>query len=157
MHEDIMVESVALVDRIEFQCDAIGSEPIVVGFRRNGAMSLFIGDEEVYHFNSTGQWRRGFWCGCLLKADQGQLAELTRDRGRTETILRRVDLSDGQQQEHTDRLGQRAIRLCDALNRNQIRVTRQINETGDDLRSRMRAAFDRLSRGIQIAQSPRVC
>lgn len=157
MHEDIMVESVALVDRIEFQCDAIGFDPIVVGFRRNGAMSLFIGDEEVYHFNSTGQWRRGFWCGRLLKADQGQLAELTRDRAGTETVLKRVDLSDGQQQQHTDRLGQRVIRLRDALDQNQVCVIRQINATGDDLRSRMRAEFDRLSREIQIAKSPRLC
>ena len=72
--EDLLREATALVERIELvphrdrQFDA--SEPIVVGFRADGALSIFFGDDPVYQFNAAGELRRAYCDGLLFKAVQ---------------------------------------------------------------------------------------
>ncbi len=55
--EDLMRDAKALVDRIELVVPGF-EEPVVVGFRTNGAASFYFGQDAVYHFNSQLELRR---------------------------------------------------------------------------------------------------
>src|SRR5687768_8047260 len=90
--EDLLREATALVERAELQVAGLG-EPIVVGFRRDGAASFFFGADPVYQFNAAGELRRAYVGGLLYKAEQGELVALRRERTPAETALVRHDLS----------------------------------------------------------------
>lgn len=89
--EDLMREAVALRERIELRI--FGFDPLVtIGFRDNTAMSLFIGQDPVYQFDSLGRLRRAFVGGLLYRSQHTTLAMLRRVRTETQTILERTDL-----------------------------------------------------------------
>lgn len=90
--EDLLREATALVDRAEFLLPG-EPEPVVAGFRRDGSFSVYFGGDRVVQFNSAAQLRRGFFDGQLLKATQGGLVWLTRERTPTETILHSRELT----------------------------------------------------------------
>src|SRR5204863_2544475 len=70
--EDLLREATALVERIELIPNGSTSDGrIVAGFRRNGALSVFFGEDPVYQFNAAGELRRAYTDGKLLKADRG--------------------------------------------------------------------------------------
>ncbi len=94
--EDIMREATGLVDRMEIRCPDC-ADAVVIGFRRQGTLSLFIGQDEVYQFDTHQALRRGYWQGRLLKAEAGRLIELTRHRTSSATQLLRRELSAGEQ------------------------------------------------------------
>lgn len=90
--EDLLREATALVERAELQVAGF-AEPIVIGFRRDGAASVFLGADPVYQFNAANELRRAFVSGLLYKAEHGKLVELRRERSERETALLRKDLS----------------------------------------------------------------
>ncbi|MCA9263054.1 MAG: hypothetical protein KDA60_04375 [Planctomycetales bacterium] len=90
--EDIMREATALVERAEFQI-AGSSVVYIVGFRRNGALSLFCDEDPVFQFTSAHELRRGYWNGTLIKAEVGRLVRLIRQRSESESLLIRRELS----------------------------------------------------------------
>src|SRR5215216_5583786 len=99
--EDLLREATALVERIELvprTADLLtaASEPagrrIIAGFRRDGALSVFFGEDPVYQFNAAGELRRAYRDGKLLKAIHGRLAALVRVRTEHEVQLVRHDL-----------------------------------------------------------------
>lgn len=94
--EDLLREATALVERAELLVPG-RREPVVVGFRRDGSFSVFFGGDPVYQFNTAGELRRAFVEGLLIKADQGRLASLRRERHDRETLLLRHDLSEAEQ------------------------------------------------------------
>ena len=96
--EDLIREATGLVDRVEYQVDFV-TEPVVVGFRRDGSISLFFGQARVYQFNREGELRRGYLDGHLLKAERRRLVQLTRHRDEAQVQLVRRDLSES---EHDD-------------------------------------------------------
>ncbi len=62
--EDLLREATALVERIELVPHAtdpliaasdLFDKHIVAGFRRDGALSVFFGEDPVYHFNAEGE------------------------------------------------------------------------------------------------------
>lgn len=77
--EDLLREATALVERVEL---ALPGEPapVVAGFRRDGALSLYFGPDPVYQFNAAGQLRRAFVAGLLYKCEGGRLIALRRQR-----------------------------------------------------------------------------
>lgn len=88
--EDLLREATALVDRVELRTND-EPEPVVVGFRRSGCGSVYFGAEPVYQFNSSGQLRRAYQDGQLLKAEAGRLIGLTRCRTANQVqLLRRA-------------------------------------------------------------------
>jgi len=89
--EDLMREAVALVDRVELSIAGF-EEFITIGFRANSAMSIFIGQDPVYQFDSEGRLRRAFVDGLLYRSQEITLAMLKRERTETETRLLRTDL-----------------------------------------------------------------
>ena len=91
--EDLLAEATALVERAELRIAGF-AEPIVVGFRRNGAASIYFGQDAAYHFNTANELRRAFIGGTLYKADRGRLAALVRRRTAAEVELVRHDLDE---------------------------------------------------------------
>src|SRR5215212_742956 len=100
--EDLLREATALVERIELRPRATDfstaaskliDQPIVAGFRRDGALSIFFGEDRVYQFNPAGELRRAYCNGKLLKATRGRLASLDRARTQHEVQLARHELS----------------------------------------------------------------
>src|SRR5262245_37512289 len=77
--EDLIREATALIDRCEL-VDLSGGDPWVVGVRAGGAVSIYLGSDPVYHFNSAGQLRRAFVDGELWTAERGRLVRLARRR-----------------------------------------------------------------------------
>ncbi len=90
--EDLLREATALVARIEIRIYSF-HEPILAGFRQNGAATFFFGQQMVFQFNSAKQLRRGFADGRLFKAEHGRLSVLTRQRTADAVALIRHDLS----------------------------------------------------------------
>src|SRR5262245_38318908 len=64
--EDLLREATALVERAELKV-AGEPEPVTVGFRRDGSLSVFFGSVAVYQFNTAGELRRAFADGLLYK------------------------------------------------------------------------------------------
>jgi hypothetical protein len=96
--EDLVREATAFVERIELaRLEPREGDHIVVGFRRDGAMSIFFGADPVYQFNATGELRRAFRENQLFKAAGGRLASLRRLRQEGKVELLRRDLTDGEQ------------------------------------------------------------
>ena len=107
--EDILREATALVERAELSVPG-ESEPVVVGFRRDGAVSIFCGGEPVYQFNAAGELRRAYVGGLLYKASRGGLVSLTRVRQAREVQLVSHELNDD---ETSVFLRQMASSLCE--------------------------------------------
>src|SRR5437588_282047 len=80
--EDLLREATALVERAELAV-ADWPEPVVIGFRRDGAASIYFGGDPVYQFNARGELRRAFVADRLFKAEHGILAALDRQRSAT--------------------------------------------------------------------------
>ncbi len=92
--EDLMAEATALVRRAEF-LDADGRSVLVAGYRRDGSLSLYLGEDPVYHFDRDGRLKRAFVDGLLYRTQQTTLARLTRDRSKPDHVgLLRHDLGD---------------------------------------------------------------
>lgn len=96
--EDLLGEATALQPRGELLLPAY-AEPVVVGFRKNGAGSVFYGADPAYHFNTQQQLRRAYVDGLLIKADGGRLVAMRRVRVPGEVQLRSRELTDANQQQ----------------------------------------------------------
>lgn len=146
--EDLLREATALVERIELaprdtqlhSAGARADEHVVAGFRRDGAFSIFFGDDPVYQFNAAGELRRAYLNGKLLKADHGRLAALDRVRTAHETQLVRHDLTQDEQLAFEAKLQDDLKRFALALNANQLTVVGQVPD-GADVLGRVRSWF----------------
>lgn len=80
--EDLLAEAKNLVERVSLQlCAASDAEnDVLAGFRRDGSLALFFGQQRVYQFTSTGELRRAFVDGLLYKAQAGALIAMRRER-----------------------------------------------------------------------------
>lgn len=104
--EDLLREATALIERIELVPRATASAasvciardvPIVAGFRADGALSIFFGQDPVYQFNAAGELRRAYNDGLLFKAMHGRLISLDRVRSANEVQLVRHELTADEQ------------------------------------------------------------
>ena len=153
--EDLLREATGLVDRVELVasfCD----EPIVVGFRRNSAVSLFFGQEEVYQFNTLNQLRRGFRSVRLLKAERGRLVALTRERSDDQTQLVRHPYDDRQTADLLQQLQRRLDELRDALAHSKFELQGVVSTTGKDVIGRTMDWLRDLPEPIEVASTARV-
>ncbi len=119
--EDLMAEARALVQRIELRAAGLG-ESVVVGFRRDGAVSFFFDQDPAYHFNSQRQLRRAYAAGGLYKAERGRLVRLIRQRSVGEVALVRHELSAPEQAAFLNAASRRLRELSAALQANQASV-----------------------------------
>jgi hypothetical protein len=126
--EDLLREATALVDRAELRVSG-EAEPVTVGFRRDGSLSVFFGGDPVYQFSAAGELRRAFVAGLLYKAERGRLVALSRERTPKETVLRRSDLDDAQAAAMLAAARQRLERLGTALDGSEYEVVGEVAAT----------------------------
>jgi hypothetical protein len=151
--EDLLREATALVERVELRVPH-EPEPIVAGFRRDGAASFFFGADPVFQFNAGGELRRAFVGGKLLKAEQGRLVQLTRVRTPHETQLLREEFDAAESGLLLLVMNRRLTELREALS-GPIDVVGRV-PTDVDVVTRVRTELQRLCAAPKIAASPRV-
>lgn len=93
--EDLMQEATGLARRVEWQVPFV-VDPVVAGFKKNGAWSVYFGAEPVLQFDASGRLRRAFFEGFLFRTQGHTLARLQRHRTSDETQLVRHDLDDSE-------------------------------------------------------------
>ncbi len=152
--EDLLGEATALTERAELLVQGI-ADPVVVGFRRNGAASIFFGADPVYQFNTEYQLRRGFLAGRLLTAQQGQLASLTRQRSAGEVQLLRHDFTPQETEEFLCEATEQLKDLHSQLATGAYEVIGQVPADGDVI-PRTIAFLAKLGASMSIAAAPNV-
>jgi len=148
--EDLIRTATALVQRVELAVDGF-PDLLVIGFRRDGAASLFLGEDPVYQFNARGELRRAFQAGKLVKAESGRLVELTRQRADKRVDMLRHELTDLQHDQFLSQLRQTLDKLYRALQQNQYRVTGQV-PADQDVARQASQWIGQLSDPIPVAQ-----
>jgi hypothetical protein len=123
--EDLIAEATALVQRAELKLPDV-CEPVVLGFRRGGATSLYVGGDEAWHWNSRGQLRRAFVRGVLYKAQHGQLVALARQRWPQAVQLVAEPVTSEAVEELRGRLAHRLAQLRAAWESGELAVLRQV-------------------------------
>jgi hypothetical protein len=152
--EDLLREATALIERIEFR-GADFPDPIVIGFRRTGEGSIFIGADPVFQFNSHLELRRGFFHGQLLKAEKGTLVALERQRTVDEVLLLRTELTAPQTEAVMSRLYACLATLRQTLSEQRFTVVGQVPPDVDVL-GRVVAWLNLLPEKVTIAAVPNV-
>jgi hypothetical protein len=150
--EDLLREATALIERVELQIDG-ETDFVVIGFRPDGAASVFFGASPVLQFNRVGQLRRGFANGQLIKAEQGRLIALNRQRSSTAVNLVRHAMSEAEQAEFLSAARERLNHLQQRLLTRQFRILGQIPRDGAIL-PRVLTWLDGLPDEIAIARVP---
>jgi hypothetical protein len=151
--EDLLREATALVERVELApaTDEAG-EHVVIGFRANGAASVYFGGDTAYHFNSDGELRRAYAGGLLFKAEQGALVSLERVRTENEVQLLRRTLSNAQQAEFLAVMQARLHDLAERAGKDALVTIGEV-PVGADVRGRALAWLAN-SQAVRIARSP---
>lgn len=151
--EELLAEATAMVDRIELAVDGL-ADTVVVGFRRQGAASVYFGADPVYQFNVQGELRRAYCDGALYKADRGRLAAMVRRRTDSAVELMRRDLDGDEQGAFVERMSDYLRRLREALAAGRFRVIGQVS-SGDVL-ARIRRWLAETPLPPPIARRPNV-
>ena len=161
--EDLLREATALVERIELMpLDATGATsddltpgaPIIAGFRRDGALSIFFGPDLVYQFNAAGELRRAYINGLLYKATERRLASLGSRRTQHEVQLVRHELTDAEQTKVLATMSTRLSELLTLIDSDEFKVNgQQPPET--DILGRLRTELKHHAKR-QIATRPNV-
>ena len=158
--EDLLREATALVERVELAppgrdvTDVDGSEHVVIGFRAVGAMSIFLGGDTAFHFNSGRELRRAYAGGLLYKAEDGGLVSLERVRQENEVQLLRRSISNEGQAEFLVAIEGRLSKVVDQIREGEIVVIGQVPADVDVLAR----ALEWMEHGgpFAVAQSPHV-
>jgi hypothetical protein len=151
--EDLMAEARALVERASFRIQGC-SEPVVIGFRRDGSVSFFISPEQVYQFNSAGELRRAFKGDLLYKADAGRLVSLRRERTADAVHLVRHDLTDQQTSAFLAEMHRHLQQVAAGLDGGRSEAIETVPK-GTDLAPRIAQWLALHAAGIAIARGPR--
>jgi hypothetical protein len=138
--EGLMRELVALSERVELQGPAV-ADRIVAGFRQDGRLSVYNGEDWCYQFDPGGRLRRALIDGRLFRTQGNGLAALTRGRNPHETVLIRHDLDSAEIEQFVGLMLNRLRALNDALLSGRLQVTRQVPSDA--------SVVERLVRGLE--------
>ena len=138
--EDLIREAVALPDRVELSVVGF-DQPITIGFRPNSAMSIFVGQDPVYHYDPDGRLRRAFVGGLLYRSQHVTLAMLQRERTETQTLLLRTDLGDAELAMFRETMHDLLNLLHQKLTASEYETLRCVPESAEHI-SRILAALD---------------
>jgi hypothetical protein len=153
--EDLLREATALVDRIELTLPGRDAS-VVVGFRKDGCASIYFGEDPALHFNSRGHLRRAYDDGRLLKAERGQLVELTRRRTSDEVQLLRRPWPVEETRAFLTALGEQLTQLRGQLLDRQYRVVGMVSTaaSADILIGRIVEWLEPRGTTLEIARQP---
>lgn len=150
--EDLLREATALVQRGQWLVAGL-PVPVVVGFRRDGCGSIYLGGDEAYHFNTRGALRRAFVSGVLYKAERGALVAMRRQRRADAVELCSRPLSAEETANFLQRMRDRVSCLADALARGTAVCTAAVPEEAP-LVQRVRTWLPEVLPGM-VARQPR--
>jgi hypothetical protein len=150
--EDILREATALVERAELAVPGY-DDHVVIGFRRDGSASIYIGADPVYQFNSHSELRRLYLNGRLIKADHGRLVGLDRQRGEGEVQLLRHEFTGVETASCLANLQQHLSQLRRTFQRDEITLIGQA-PLDSPVITRIRLWLDSLPAAICIARAP---
>jgi hypothetical protein len=128
--EDLLLEATALVQRVEIRLSD-HSDSIVIGFRRDGSGSMFVGSDPVFQFNNQNELRRGFLNGKLIKAENGRLVELTRVRTVNAVQLRRRELNSTETRAYVELFCDTARQTLAAIAQDELAIVGQVPENAN--------------------------
>ena len=152
--EDLLRDAVALVPRVLLRVELDGqSSEVFAGFR-GASLSLYFGDDPVFHFNDHGELRRAFVSDRLIKAERGTLVTLERKRSEGVTVLEGARLSPKDESALLEELRRRLRGLSDALATTSVVIVGQVPNDGDGV-ARL-GAWLMANPNPTIAASPRV-
>lgn len=152
--EDLLREAVALVRRAELRVEGF-SEPVVVGFRRNGAASVFIGQEVTFQFTTANEFRRGYLDGRLLKAERQGIVALTRQRTGRQVQLVRHEFDESETEQYLGFATSQLTELRLRLTAGQFVLIGQVPQDTDVVAEIVRW-LDTMPGEIRVANSPGV-
>lgn len=128
--EDLLRDARALVVRGELRVQGV-AENVVIGFRANGAASVYFGEDPALHFTSDSRLRRAFIDNDLYKAVDARLVRMRRVRCEGEVQLQSRPLTDTEQQELLDQLRTQLTRLEQSLASRAYTLVGQVPSDGD--------------------------
>jgi len=152
--EDLLREAKALVIRAELRVASF-QEPIVVGFRSDGAASFYFGPEVVYQFNATGELRRAHLGGALFKSENRRLVRLTPTRTADSVELFRHEMTATESEEFLDAADKRLRQLREALLAQCVHIAGQVPAKADVV-AQTRGWLEKRLGAIPLAESPRL-
>lgn len=144
--EDLIAEAKALRTRVELRAAGM-EEPIVVGVRDTGWLSVYFGDDPVYHFDEQGGLRRAFVGGQLLRSHGSTLARLVRSRtGSIRSELIRTDLTPEELSAFVAHQCAQIGWLCELIDGGKVQTLRQVSVENAPLVT-LRTALERARSG----------
>jgi hypothetical protein len=153
--EDLLRDARGLSPRVRLEV-ALPAGPIELfaGFRGE-SLSLYFGQDLVFHFNDRGELRRAFAAELLLKAESGRLVAMRRERTEAEVTLLSRPLDDAEQRSLLEGLERQLRELGDALAADRYRVVGEAPPNGDAV-GRLRNWLAAHGGPVGLAASPQV-
>jgi hypothetical protein len=153
--EDLLRDARGLSPRVELAVGR-GSEAFTLfaGFRGE-SLSLYFGQDRVYHFSDRGELRRAYLDDVLIKAERGRLVAMSRERSASEVSLVSRELSAEEAAALLDELKGRLRALSEKLAAEAYELVGE-EPRGSEAIGRLLGWLRARDDGIRIATSPRI-
>jgi len=152
--ENLLRDARALTPRVLLRISLDGSDVELLAGFRGSSLSLYYGEDPVYHFNAAGELRRAYVEGQLIKAETGNLVFLRRQPNDAETVLQRQATDSAAERAFLGEMQRRLDQLRTAISGQQYEVLGEAPSGGEALP--LLAAWLDANWGVIIAASPRV-
>jgi hypothetical protein len=153
--EDLLRDARGLSPRVQLEVElSAGPAELFAGFRGE-SLSLYFGQDLVFHFNDRGELRRAFVAQELIKAERGRLIAMRRERTEAEVSLVSRPLEAGAERSLLVDLERRLRELADAFAGDKYRVVGEVPADGSAV-GRLQAWLAARGGPIELAASPRV-
>lgn len=158
--EDLLAEGANMPQRGRITAAGLG-QSWVVGWRKEGSLSLFVGQDPVFQFNALGQLRRAYVDGQKLAAYEHQLCRLVREPSSSGRLtLSRQPLSEAEVSAVQDQIAQELQTLRTQLTAGTAEIEtvefETVGITPDQLVDQLVAWLDHQPRRCVMATSPNV-
>jgi hypothetical protein len=150
--EDLLAEATALVERLELRVPQ-QAEPLVLGVRRDGCLSIYFSADLAVHFNTKHEVRRAYIEGTLVKAERESLVAMQRQRSDQAVELLSREMSATEQADFLADTSRKIGEALASLDRGECQVLRQVPEDLSGL-ERAKKWLAALPDPLRIAQSP---
>ena len=153
--ENLMRDATGLNPRASWIIPSFRQE-IITGVRSPGAVSLYFGDDPVFHFNSQGELRRMFLADDLWKAERGKLIRLKRERSLEATTLHAREETEVNQREILQVIQTQLVAFRTALTSGVFQCTQAIPDSADSAEFWLQQ-LKTIRDPLEIAMRPHTC
>jgi len=155
--ENLLRDATAFKSRVQLEVrTSERTVEVFAGFRLQGAVSLYVDQDPVYHFNNAGQLRRAFVNDKIFKAEKGQLIAWLPQRNESEVAMIRQAMTEPEQKEFCRSLENQVDDLHRAIAAGDYVLEGQVSiEEHEDVVERLADFLGRLGK-IEVAASPHV-